>query len=355
LAAADRRLGYVRGLDGIRAVAVLAVMCFHAGVPRAIGGFIGVDVFFVLSGFLITSLLHDEWQRSGTIAIGAFYVRRALRLFPALFVLLAALQLYSLTFYFPEQVTRLRIESLATLFYVANWAYALEIVPQLGFLSHAWSLGIEEQFYLLWPLALRAMLARLDRRQILGVLCAAIAASALWRAGLWAAGSPFPRVFFGFDTRLDVILSGCAAALALAWHAPSARVRLMLDRAAILGAAVLVVASTRISWLASYMYFGGFTAIALAAVSVISSIRESPDGVLARVLSWGPLVAIGRISYALYLWHWPVFLACRTEGLELGEGALLALQFALTFALATASFFLVERPFLRLKARLHDP
>ena len=182
---ASFELGHRRALDGLRGVAVLAVLGFHGGVPFMRGGFLGVDVFFVLSGFLITSLLYEEWRRTGAIRLRAFYMRRVLRLLPALILLLLALTIYAIWLPWPDQRARLRAEIAFTLLYVANWALAFRLVPDLGFLAHAWSLAIEEQFYLVWPLALLLLLrsgVRLPR--VIALVMLAIVASAAWRAAL---------------------------------------------------------------------------------------------------------------------------------------------------------------------------
>ena len=347
-------LGHRRALDGLRGVAILAVVAFHGEVPLARGGFLGVDAFFVLSGFLITSLLYEEWRRTGTIRLRAFYARRAFRLLPALFVLLVALFAYAMNIPWLDQRRRLLAEIVFTLLYVANWAQALELVPSLDFLSHAWSLAIEEQFYLVWPLGLLLVLrARLRPRHAIALLTLAILASALLRARLWHGVGSFPRVFFGSDTRADAPLIGCLLALALAWWGlPVSRVGRLLARATAAVASVgLLALAMRASWLASYMYDGGFTLVAVAVAAVILGALSAPHGIVGRVLATSVLVGLGRISYGVYLWHWPVFLALRPEVVGWGAVPTAILRLTTTLAVAGVSFVCVERPFLRMKRR----
>jgi peptidoglycan/LPS O-acetylase OafA/YrhL len=322
------RLGHRRALDGLRGVAVLAVLAFHGEVPIARGG-----------GFLITSLLYEEWRRTGAIRLRAFYARRELRLLPALLVLLVALLVYAMNNPWLDQRRRLLAEIVFTLLYVANWAQAFELVPPLDFLSHAWSLAIEEQFYLVWPLALLLLLrARIRPPRAIALLALGIVASALLRAHLWHGVGSFPRVFFGSDTRADAPLIGCLLGLALAWWGlPISWTGRLLARATAAVASVgLLALAMRASWLASYMYDGGFTLVAVAAV--ILGALSAPDGILGRVLATSVLVGLGRISYGVYLWHWPVFLALRPEVVGWGAVPTAILRLTTTLAVAGVSF-----------------
>src|SRR3954471_15007810 len=222
-AAAHYRLGYVPGLDGLRGIAVIAVLLFHGGVTWARGGFLGVDMFFVLSGFLITSLLLDERWKTGTVKLSRFWARRARRLLPALLALLAAMAAYATWVPMDSPLPSLRRDVLATLAYVSNWHFILDGGSYFARnappspLRHTWSLAIEEQFYLLWPLIFiavargRARLAKLGT--FIGVgIAASIAAMLL----LYHPGTDASRVYYGTDTRVHVILIGCGLAVLFA-------------------------------------------------------------------------------------------------------------------------------------------
>ena len=348
-------LAYQPSLDGLRAIAVLAVMAFHANLPFARGGFIGVDIFFVLSGYLITTLLVREQARSGTIALGRFYMRRTLRLLPALLALVVVLHVWSFWWILPGPVWQLRRETVATLLYMANWAEIAGILSPLGCFSHAWSLAIEEQFYIVWPLVLRAMLGTFSRTVVLGVVAAMAAASALLRAVLLQGPETFSRVFHGSDTRAETILVGCFLALLL--QTPSALVpaRWSGVTRGLAGVAVLVLAVLAVfaSTTSEWMLRSGFSITALAAALVVLELQVSPQGLLARSLAWKPLASVGMISYGLYLWHWPVFLTAFLMFPPVSPAdpsfTETAVRFAATFVMASVSWFLVERPFLRWK------
>ncbi|MFN2428186.1 MAG: acyltransferase family protein [Candidatus Binatia bacterium] len=342
---------YQPSLDGLRAVAVLAVMAFHANLPWAEGGFYGVDVFFVLSGFLITTLLAREQEGHRTIRLGRFYMRRTLRLLPALLTLVVVLHVWSLWFVYPEQVRQLRRESAATLLYVANWAQIAGYIKPLGFFGHAWSLAIEEQFYIVWPLALGVMLRHLSRTTILAVIASAAVASALWRAVL--AGDPdgFSRAFHGSDTRAEALLIGCFLAMSLQSPAVLAAVR-RRRAAPVLGAAaaaVLALMFTLTTWPSPGILRGGLTVTALATAMLILHLQAWPGGALARTLAWRPLAATGQISYGLYLWQQPVILTLTPAILAAGPVETAAVRFAVTFAMAILSWVIVERFFLKRK------
>ncbi len=309
-----------------------------------------------MSGFLITSLLDEQWRSTGTISFRAFYVRRALRLFPALLTLLGVLQLYALTFVWPPLVTALRHATIVALLYVTNWAQAFGFMGPLGLLSHTWSLAIEEQFYVLWPIAFLFLLRRFRGGAIIAILLTTAVASTLWRAHLWLGPASFPRVHYGFDTHADGLLVGCALALCLARGGGVLPARIaMLPRYLAIPAGVVILACMHRVSLHSSMYPGGLTVIAIATAVILAEVRLAPAGSLARALAFAPLVAIGRISYGLYLWHWPVLLALRPEITGFGWGANLALQLLTVFLIAALSFVVIERFFLNRKDQWAQP
>lgn len=350
-----RTLGYRPALDGLRGVAILCVLLINSGLTVFRGGFIGVDLFFVLSGFLITSLLTEEWARHGRISLKQFYARRALRLLPALILLLAASCLYAAVFQSRAMATVTYREAGWVLFYYANWMLTVE--HAVGSLDHAWSLSVEEQFYFLWPLLLCGLLRQGVRRErVLFLLGAFIVASAAWRALLWHEGEHYLRLYYGSDTRSDALLSGCLLALLWGWKCrPKAGVAHTLRRPTVLLATLFLLwVAVSSAYDAPLLYQGGFTLVALAAGAVLAEAVAFPQDSTGRVLSFGPLVWMGRISYSLYLWHYPVFQVLRAErfaALDWNPILLHGFRFAAVFAAACLSYYLVEQPCLRLKKR----
>lgn len=353
-------LGYRPALDGLRAVAVVAVMLYHGGVSWTAGGFLGVDIFFVLSGFLITSLLVKEWRRTGRIGVVGFWLRRARRLLPAVLLVLLAVAVYA--FVAPQPQSRLVGDSLSTLGYVSNWWFMLSgqsyfaqfVEPST--LRHTWSLAIEEQFYILFPLLLVALLGRFRLRMttVRAVLLAGAIGSAVLMAALHDPLSDPSRAYYGTDTRAQGLLLGAALALSPSLLAPAKPlygriagrvVRLpsrgFLGVLALGGLLAMVVAARE---LAPWMYRGGFFLAAALSAVVIASVTAAPRSALGRLLSWQPMVAVGVLSYGLYLWHWPVFVALNHERTGLEGPVLLVVRFAVTGALAYLSFTLVEEP-----------
>jgi peptidoglycan/LPS O-acetylase OafA/YrhL len=353
----DRRaegLTYQPALDGLRGLAVLAVLFFHAGHLR--GGFLGVDLFFTVSGYLITSLLLDEHDRAGRIDLAAFWARRARRLLPALYVLIAVVVVVYAVWGQPGGAEALRDDGLAAVFYVANWHTIAtggywDLFSAPSPFEHLWSLAIEEQFYLLWPIV--AMLVVRKARRAPVALATVAAAGALVSTGLMAffARSDLERAYLGTDTRVSSILVGAVAAVVL--RQPGRRLA---------GSPVIpTVAWAAIVWLGitwatiegsttTALYRGGFLLHALAVAVVIVDVTLRPAGVLARLLSWRPVVAVGLVSYSLYLWHWPVFVWLTPERTGTSGWSLTGLRFVVAGVLAAASYLLVEHP-IRLRVR----
>ena len=348
------RLGHRPALDGLRGLAVLAVVGHHVGallLPPRWGpellpaGFLGVDVFFVLSGFLITTLLLERRAEPGRVR--RFYLRRALRLLPAVTALLGIATVVAIAA--GESLTRVANTILVVATYTTNWA-SLEGVSVLPELNHLWSLAVEEQFYVLWPALLWGLLAMRVRPGALLTIALGLAlASATWRALLWERGEG-ARIYFRSDTRADALLLGAAVALV-----PLARLEALPRRArlaaAVAGLLVLAVAMLGLELQSPSLYLGGFTVVAAASAALIV-LALRPDTSLARALAAPPLVAVGLGSYALYLWHFPIFLLARDHlgAVPWPVRAALAVSAA---ALATwASRRYVELPALALKERL---
>ncbi|HWC37010.1 MAG TPA: acyltransferase family protein [Acidimicrobiales bacterium] len=362
----------IRGLDGIRAFAVLAVLGSHTAGTGLPGGFYGVDAFFALSGFLITSLLVEEFQGRAGISLLGFWARRARRLLPALFVLLTAIGIVVAVWPSLFGAPQLRGDALSTVFYVANWHliaahsnYFASTGPPSP-LEHTWSLAIEEQFYLLWPLVVLAVLGigrrsrrragavtdRVRMRRRLGALLAfavvGAVASAVWMAVLV---SPFDtvRAYYGSDTRAESLLVGAALALAFAlWGSPRSRGA----RGVVSLAGLVAVGGTVALWMlvpdsAFLAFHGGFLLAAGATCAVIASVVALPRGPLAVGLGLRPIRYLGRISYGMYLWYLPVTLAMSPRRTHLTGYELFAARFAVITALAALSAALIENPIRR--------
>jgi peptidoglycan/LPS O-acetylase OafA/YrhL len=351
--------GRVSALDGLRGLAVAAVLAFHGGVGWLPGGFLGVDTFFVLSGYLITTLLIREWASTGRIALGAFWARRARRLLPALAVVVVAVCVVGRVVVPPAEAALLRADALAALAYVANWGmiwrdvgyFTQTAAPSL--LQHTWSLGIEEQFYLVWPVLLVLLLRARTRRghrltvplvvAVLGIAASTCACVVLTR--LHADPS---RLYFGSDTRALAVLVGCAVALCAArWPRTSARVRATLAVAAAAGAVAAAWLWSHVGGADGCLYPGGLLLAALATAAVLAHAVVVPESVTARLLSLPGLPALGRISYGVYLWHWPLFAWLDAERTGLSGAALFGTRCAATLVAAVVSFVLVERPLRR--------
>ncbi len=367
--AGGAHLSYSPALDGLRAVAVLGVLAFHGGVSWLPGGFLGVDAFFVLSGFLITSLLVREWESTGTIALRAFWARRARRLLPALFALVVFVVCVA-PFAMPAGTyPGLRGDALSALLYFANWhfifagaTYFAQSAPPSP-LTHTWSLAIEEQFYLVWPIAVLLVLTRTrGLRTLLWVCVAGALGSAVEMALLYREGASLTRLYYGTDTRAQALLAGAALAVGLslvarrrgkttgdeaAWLPASRHARnviSVLGLVGVAGSAALWGTSTGTS---PFLYEGGFLVVAVCAAAVVAAAVCLPAGALARVLAARPLRDLGRISYGVYLWHYPLFLWVDGQRTGLQGAALFALRCALTIVVASASFLLLERPVRR--------
>ena len=362
----------VRGLDGIRAFAVLAVLGSHTAGTGLPGGFYGVDAFFALSGFLITSLLVEEFQHRAGISLLGFWARRARRLLPALFVLLTALGVVVAVWPSLFGAPQLRGDALSTVFYVANWHliaahsnyFAASGPPSP--LQHTWSLAIEEQFYLVWPLVVLAFLgigrrsrrragattdqARMRRRlgALLALAVTGAVASAVWMAVLV---TPFDtvRAYYGSDTRAESLLVGAALALAFAlWGSPRSRPA----RGFVSLAGLVAVGGTIALWMfvpdsAFLAFHGGFLLASGATCAVIASVVALPRGPLAIGLGLRPIRYLGRISYGMYLWYLPVTLAMTSRRTHLTGYELFAVRFAVITALAAVSAALIENPIRR--------
>jgi peptidoglycan/LPS O-acetylase OafA/YrhL len=367
-AVSHTRLAYLPALDGVRACAVVAVMMFHGGIPHMEGGFMGVDAFFVLSGFLITSLLIGEWRQSLTIKLGAFWARRARRLLPALLLMMLFVAFFASVIVPKGTYGALRLDALSTLLYVSNWHFILvnsnyfNETAQSSPLLHTWSLAVEEQFYVVWPLVVLGIL-RLTRdlRALFVLCCAAAVGSAVWMHAVYAGGANTNRAYLGTDTRSQCLFIGCALAVGLVllaqrgheegrlakgelWRPKGRAGQVSCAVLGVVGAGAAVTIWVLTTSLSSFPYSGGFFLIGLSVGAVILSAVAAPASIVPRVLSLTPVRYVGRISYGLYIWHWPIFLWLDHERTGLLGWQLFALRVLVTFAVSVVSFHLVERP-----------
>jgi peptidoglycan/LPS O-acetylase OafA/YrhL len=352
------------------------VLAQHGGIPGMGGGFLGVDVFFVLSGFLITSLLLDELGRAGRIDLTGFWIRRARRLLPALVLMVLAVG--AARELLPAQaLTGLRDDALAAFVWVANWRFVAQKTDYFtqgappSPLQHAWSLGVEEQYYFVWPILLIAVTLLLAARAkryfrratvggvrftvfviaTFGTLVSAVLAVVL------ATDATRDRVYFGTDTRVQALLIGSAASALLVRDWPSLNRGWCLIRSRwgrrvaralpVVGLVGLAAATHYATGSAGEFRHGLLIGVAVAAVAVVAAVTLEQRGVIARILALPPLVWLGAISYGVYLWHWPIFLALSGERTGLSGLPLFAARCGATLAVAAASWWLIEQPIRR--------
>jgi peptidoglycan/LPS O-acetylase OafA/YrhL len=343
------------GLDGVRALAVLAVLCFHESLSWIPGGFLGVDVFFVLSGFLITDLLAARFAAAGRVDLSTFWQRRARRLLPALGLMLATVTA-AVTLLEPALRGSLRPALLGALTYTSNWWQAVAHQSYFSLygpppvFQHLWSLAVEEQFYLIWPLLL-AVILLVVRHRVLRVLIAWAAAigSALAMLAIYVPGSDPSLVYYGTDTHASGLLIG--AALALTW--PLTKVagitgKLLrgFDIAGAIGLAVLAWSVWHFTGDNPFVYPYGLFIASLAAGGLV--LAAAAPGWIGRLLSWAPLRWLGVRSYGIYLWHWPVIAI--SVGIYPRASSTLAahlIDAALAIGLAAASWHWLEKPIMQ--------
>ena len=348
------RLGWRPALDGLRGLAVLGVMAFHFETHTWLpGGSLGVDVFFVLSGFLITTLLLQEWASSSSISLRAFYARRALRLLPALAAFLAIYMLISiglrdLDFTGHQSQGKVLVSSLAALTYLFNWALAAVGSPR-GF-SHLWTLSVEEQFYLLWPVLLLILLRCRTKPTVLILITTTLAALSAGLPLLANSGDHYSRLYRGTDFRLQEFLAGSILAQLYVTGiikrdiVQSPGFKLLVGAAMGFFAYWLLALTNR----AEFLFDGWYTLTSVASSVLVAACTFVDKGLPKALLANRVLVYIGRRSYALYLWHFP--LSYWLRDLDFIPHVLLAT--ALSFTLAEVSYRLVERPALMLKDQL---
>jgi peptidoglycan/LPS O-acetylase OafA/YrhL len=340
-------IAYRPGLDGLRAIAVAAVFLYHSRIDWLPGGFLGVDLFFVLSGYLITSLLLVEWEARNRIDLRRFWLRRGRRLLPALVVVVLGSLVLSAIFA-RQDLAHTRGDAVSSLLYYTNWhlvfanhSYFVRMgSPSL--LSHLWSLAVEEQFYIVWPLLLVPGLVLLGRKRLPMLIIVGIAASAML---MWLLYNPYgdpSRVYYGTDTRAFLLLMGIL--LALVWPAIE-RLHRALPLLELLGIAALVGSVLLFRQMHDFnptLYRGGDLAAAFCFVVLIAAVAHPKTGI-GNALGVAPLRWVGERSYGIYLWHWPIIVLLAGVNTRPGFGIVVA-EAAIVLALATLSYRFVEQP-----------
>ena len=355
------RLGFVPALNGLRGIAILLVIGNHFPVPRYEwpGGWVGVDLFFVLSGFLITTLLLQEFNKTGTVSLKNFYIRRALRLGPALIVMLTVICLLSFVLLNRAEARQNFINATIALFYSANWFKALSH-NQLGIVAQTWSLSAEEQFYLVWPILLLT-LARATRKSRYIIAGAVAIALLSWADGIILAvkGATFAREIFGLDTRADTLMIGCILGVILTSGRMTENTTCIIRRFLVILAPLAMIylfafSIVRIPAGTSFshkpIYYYGFIINALASAALILDVMVNQKSILNKVLKMKWLVWLGSVSYGLYLWHWPIFWLI-TDGYRRNLWIAVLAGIPLALLVTAFSYYGMERPILEFKRR----
>ncbi|OOL11159.1 acetyltransferase [Bacillus cereus] len=345
---------YMVGLDSLRGLAILGVILYHINFNWMPGGFLGVTVFFVLSGYLITDILAVEWKRNKRIDLKKFWLSRARRLLPGMLVMLV-ITLAWITIFHSSLLEKMRGDSLAALFYVSNWWYIYHKLSyfdnfnQISPLNHFWSLAVEEQFYVVWPfiISLGLYYIKKQSRMIL-LICLGAFASALAMAILYEPGVDPSRIYYGTDTRAFSLLIG--AVLALVW--PSNRLankiipkaRFILDVVGGIALIIILVMFWKTNQYDPFLYKGGMVLLSIATALLVANLAH-PASRIAQFLRFRPLRWVGVRSYGIYLWHYPI-LTLTTPKVNAGDFSIkrAILQFLLIILIAQISWKFIEKP-----------
>ena len=355
-----QKRSYMPGLDGLRALAVFAVIAFHLSLPFAPGGFLGVTLFFVLSGYLITDLLLSEWTINNKINFKDFYIRRGKRLLPSIYFLLICLTAY-ISIFAPDFLSNLKSDILPAAFSFSNWWYIFNKIPYFeSFASpslfiHFWSLAVEVQFYLIWPFLLFLMQRFIHRKWLKIAITAALAIlSAALMGVLYEPGGDPSRIYYGTDTRVFSLLLGTILAfilpsVKLAQAAQKKRTRLILDIIGVVTLLTILFMCYYITQYDDFLYYGGMVVFSIISALLVAA-AAAPSTITARFFSFKPLLFIGKISYGVYLWQFPVIVITNTMFESSSINILLCVfQVAVTIGLATASYYLIEMPIRKRK------
>lgn len=339
---------YVPELDGFRGIAIILVVGFHAGLPGfRVGGYLGVDLFFVLSGYLITSILLQEKENKGRIDILNFYFRRWARLAPAFFVLILFTIIANV--FIINNTGQIFSDIISAFGYIANWTRAFGSGSPM-YLGHVWSLAIEEQFYLVWPILLSALLSAISYRRIFSFVIILSLLSGTWRAWLSYHGAPIDRIYNGTDTRIDCLFIGCALALSKDYALISFLRKQII--AAICAISTFLIIFLNFRYDSQFMYIVGFAIVSLSAAVIINYLVSETGSRLCCVFRLNVLVYIGKLSYSLYLWHYPILLIIWLKwGQDDPRIVWMAIPFV--FVVSMVSYHFVEKPCLRWRSQVN--
>ena len=327
---------YNPAFDGIRAVSVLSVVAFHCNFPISNGGFIGVDVFFVLSGFLITTILREELKTADGISLGRFYYNRFLRLCPPLFMMLLV---YAATapLLFPS-VNIIKDISLVGL-YLSDYSRAFWGAPD--YLNHTWSLSVEEHYYMIWPLVVLAT-RRLSNHSFFAILIVGFIFASAWRMHEITETAQWGETYFRFDTRMSGLILGSAISAISKYPRPTV--------ATALGAVAIIILlwfASQLRWKMTTALLWGGVSVDLAAAILILSVA-SGQSLLARMFSWRPIVYVGLLSYSIYLWHYPIARLLRDQ---LDPTTTFLIVGGTSIAVAALSYEFIEKPIKAFRKR----
>lgn len=353
---------HLPALDGVRGIAILIVMIYHLEwlMPTlhdyVKGGFLGVDLFFALSGFLITSILLNEYEKTSTISLKNFFIRRCLRLMPAFWFFVICLYLFG-TYLLPEFQASLvygRHDFIYALTYTMNWYSA----TNPGFdsnLNHTWSLSIEEQFYIIWSLILyKAFAEKRKHEHILYLTLGLITVLSISRALRALTGADTRLLYYSTDTRIDSLLMGCGVSMVFIWKMLPAETvkKVWFNLLLICSVIAAFVVTFSLSHEDRNLYVFGLPMFNLAVAIMIFWLVSTKGTIIHKVLENSILRWIGNVSYALYLWHYLLYEYAKKEFVP--GGSQIFVGVTLAFVLAALSYYCVERPFLRLKSRFHS-
>ena len=354
---------HIPALDGVRAIAVLFVVIYHAVLvvpalkPFVNGGFLGVDIFFVLSGFLITSILLKEFDATQDISFKNFYMRRFLRLMPAYWLQLVLLFLFAYQAFPKSEADKLygNHNFVYAFLYLTNWERALDGSEVTGLLSHTWSLAIEEQFYLFWAGFLFLMLRRLKRNSIIMTTAGIIVFTVVFRAFRWQGRESVDFLYNAFDSRMDALLVGCLISQLISWKMlpTTFLASRWLDLCGLvsLWIAIAIVFNLSDSYFSPFLYQGGFTVFALAIGVIVVWLVNRSENLARRFLELRPMRWVGKTSYGLYLWHSITISYVFYSFPDWHASVKLAMAFTLALTLTAISYYFLELPFLQLKKR----